>query len=361
MEAHARTADDRLDKYFPHRRSIAERPFARDHVDARAPVPGLASLPHADATTVRLPTCSRSPIAWRSSPAAARASAARSPKRFAEAAVRVSCWSRGPSSSFATARESDRSRAAGRRSSLPCDLADRGALEHCAEALQRCFGAPDILVNGAGINMRKPMLELTTDDWDRTMQLNLDAPFFLSQRLAPAMIARGWGRIINIASLQSVRAFANSGAYGASKGGVMQLTRAQAEAWSARASMRTRSRPGFFATPLTAAVASDPVKWQANAARTFIGRNGELPDLVGHGDLSREPRLRLRDGANDLRRRRILGRMSAMSEAGEAQPSLAPKGRRRAIEGCRGVVVYAARASHRGSRGRLLLTAARLL
>jgi NAD(P)-dependent dehydrogenase (short-subunit alcohol dehydrogenase family) len=97
----------------------------------------------------------------------------------------------------------------------------------------------------------------------------------------PAMIERGWGRIINIASLQSVRAFANSGAYGASKGGVMQLTRAQAEAWSRRGITANAIAPGFFATPLTAAVASDPVKWDANAARTFTGRNGELPDLAG--------------------------------------------------------------------------------
>ena len=169
----------------------------------------------------------------------------------------------------------------GRAEAIRCDLADRGALDACANAAPRFFGAPDIVVNCAGVNIRKPMLDLTPGDWDRTMRLNLDAPFFLSQRLAPAMIERGWGRIINIASLQSVRAFANSGAYGASKGGIVQLTRAQAEAWSAKGVNANAIAPGFFATPLTAPVASDPVKWQANAARTFIGRNGELPDLAG--------------------------------------------------------------------------------
>ncbi|HEX6136533.1 MAG TPA: SDR family oxidoreductase [Casimicrobiaceae bacterium] len=169
----------------------------------------------------------------------------------------------------------------GRAQTLPCDLAERSAIDACAEEAPRFFGAPDIVVNCAGVNIRKPMLEITREDWDRTMRLNLDAPFFLSQRLAPAMIERGWGRIVNIASLQSVRAFANSGAYGASKGGVMQLTRAQAEAWSGRGVNANAIAPGFFATPLTAAVASDPMKWQANAARTFIGRNGELPDLAG--------------------------------------------------------------------------------
>ena len=164
---------------------------------------------------------------------------------------------------------------------LPCDLESRDAIDACAAAAADTFGAPDIVVNAAGINIRKPMLDLTRDDWDRTVRLNLEAPFFLSQRLVPAMLARGWGRIINIASLQSVRAFANSGAYGASKGGVMQLTRAQAEAWSGKGVNANAIAPGFFATPLTAAVASDPVKWKANADRTFIGRNGELPDLAG--------------------------------------------------------------------------------
>ena len=158
---------------------------------------------------------------------------------------------------------------------------DRDAIDACAKAAPRFFGAPDIVVNCAGINIRKPMLELTRDDWDRVLRLNLDAPFFLSQRLAPAMIERGYGRIINIASLQSVRAFANSGAYGASKGGVMQLTRAQAEAWSGKGVNANAIAPGFFATPLTAPVASDPAKWRANAERTFVGRNGELPDVVG--------------------------------------------------------------------------------
>ena len=164
---------------------------------------------------------------------------------------------------------------------LPCDLADRGALDRCAEQASTFFGAPDILVNCAGVNIRKPMLDLSEEDWDSTLKLNLEAPFFLTQRLVPAMIERRRGRIINIASLQSVRAFANSGAYGASKGGVMQLTRAQAEAWSRHGVTANAIAPGFFATPLTAPVASDPAKWQANAARTFIGRNGELPDLVG--------------------------------------------------------------------------------
>ena len=125
------------------------------------------------------------------------------------------------------------------------------------------------------------MLEITAADWDATLGLNLEAPFFLAQKLAPAMTARRWGRIINIASMQSVRAFGNSGPYGASKGGVMQLTRAQAEAWSRFGVNANAIAPGFIATPLTARVASDPVRWREMAERTMIGRNGELDDLRG--------------------------------------------------------------------------------
>jgi len=162
-----------------------------------------------------------------------------------------------------------------------CDLADRAALRACSDACASAFGAPDILVNAAGINVRRPMLEIGEDDWDATLAINLAAPFFLAQRLAPAMLDRGWGRIINIASLQSLRAFPNSAPYGASKGGVMQLTRAQAQAWSAGGVTANAIAPGFFATALTAAVAADPVQWHAHAARTFARRNGELADLSG--------------------------------------------------------------------------------
>ncbi|HET7136583.1 MAG TPA: SDR family NAD(P)-dependent oxidoreductase, partial [Casimicrobiaceae bacterium] len=156
-------------------------------------------------------------------------------------------------------------RRGGRAASVPCDLARRNGIGDCAKRAATFFGPPDIVVNAAGVNIRKPMLDLSEEDWDATLKLNLEAPFFLTQRLVPAMIERRRGRIINIASLQSVRAFANSGAYGTSKGGVVQLTRAQAEAWSRHGVTANAIAPGFFATPLTAPVASDPAKWQANA------------------------------------------------------------------------------------------------
>jgi NAD(P)-dependent dehydrogenase (short-subunit alcohol dehydrogenase family) len=171
--------------------------------------------------------------------------------------------------------------AGGAASVITCDLADRGALGACAAAASSAFGAPDILVNAAGINLREPMLDITPEHWDRTFAVNLDAPLFLAQRLVPAMIARRWGRIINIASLQSIRAMPDGGAYGATKGGVAQLTRAQAQAWSGSGVNANAIAPGFFATALTAPVANNPAQWELHAKRTFIGRNGELDDLAG--------------------------------------------------------------------------------
>ena len=143
------------------------------------------------------------------------------------------------------------------------------------------IGSTDILINAAGINLREPVDEITEESWDQTIDVNLKAVFFLSRALVDGMKERGWGKIINIASLQSERAFANSIPYGASKGGVLQLTRAMAEAWSGSGITVNAFGPGFFPTELTAPVYGNPEKLEALAAQTAVGRNGELEDLVG--------------------------------------------------------------------------------
>ena len=169
----------------------------------------------------------------------------------------------------------------GRAAVLGVDVADRARLREAAARSSSFFGAPDILVNAAGINIRKPLLEVAEADWDAIIEVNLAAPFFLTQALAPGMIAKGWGRIINIASLQSGRAFPLCAAYGASKGGIAQLTRAQAEAFSRHGVNANALAPGFFATGLTAPVVEDAARWKKLAESTFTGRNGELHDLRG--------------------------------------------------------------------------------
>jgi NAD(P)-dependent dehydrogenase (short-subunit alcohol dehydrogenase family) len=171
--------------------------------------------------------------------------------------------------------------AGGQGAWVSADLADRAEVSRAAEEAAASHGEPDILVNCAGINLRPPMAELTPADWDLTMAVNLTAPFLLGQRFGPAMAARGWGRIINVTSQQAGRAFSNSGGYGASKGGLASLTRSQSEAWAGAGVCCNNVCPGFVPTRLNAAVANDPVKSAALAARTMVGRNGAPADFAG--------------------------------------------------------------------------------
>jgi NAD(P)-dependent dehydrogenase (short-subunit alcohol dehydrogenase family) len=166
---------------------------------------------------------------------------------------------------------------------LTCDVSDMDGLAKMAQKAPSFFGPPDILVNAAGINLRQPWDEISPDTWDRQLDINLKAPFFLARHLIPGMQKKGWGKIINIASLQSERAFPNSVPYGASKGGVMQLTRAMAEAWSKNQSGITCNAigPGFFRTGLTSVLYDQKEVIDALARQTIIGRNGELDDLKG--------------------------------------------------------------------------------
>ena len=161
------------------------------------------------------------------------------------------------------------------------DLSDRDGIEGLARKVAEPFGAPDIVVHAAGINTREPADAVTARGWDTTMDLNLRAPFFLSQALVPAMKARGWGRIVHFASLQTTRAFPGGIAYGASKAAIGQLARAMAEAWSPSGITANALGPGFFPTELTGPVFADPDRAARNAAQTCIGRNGVLGDIDG--------------------------------------------------------------------------------
>jgi NAD(P)-dependent dehydrogenase (short-subunit alcohol dehydrogenase family) len=161
------------------------------------------------------------------------------------------------------------------------DVADRGGIAELALAVSDPFGAPDILIQAAGINTRQAADDVTEEGWDQTVSLNLTAPFFLAKALVPEMKKRNWGRIVNFASLQTMRAFPGGIAYGASKAGIGQLTRAMAEAWSHHGICANAIGPGFFPTELTQPVFDDPERAARNAAQTCIGRNGALSDIDG--------------------------------------------------------------------------------
>ncbi len=164
---------------------------------------------------------------------------------------------------------------------VAADVANRDSIPALRDAITGPFGAPDIVVHAAGLNTRENANDVTAEGWDATVAINLSAPFFLSQALVPAMQAKGWGRIVNFASLQSFRAFQNGIAYGATKGGVAQMTRAMAEAWSRDGITANAIGPGFFPTELTGPVFANKELADKNAAQTCIGRNGTMEDMDG--------------------------------------------------------------------------------
>jgi NAD(P)-dependent dehydrogenase (short-subunit alcohol dehydrogenase family) len=163
---------------------------------------------------------------------------------------------------------------------ISADLADRAAVAVAIDKIRSGYGEPDVLVNSAAMNRRPSMDQLTEDDWDVTLSANLTAPFLLGQAFGPRMAARGWGRIVNVASQQAFRAYGNSGAYGVSKAGLVALTRSQAEAWSRYGVCCNAIAPGVVHTPLTEPTFADPAKVAVHAARAMIGRNG-VPDDFG--------------------------------------------------------------------------------
>lgn len=164
---------------------------------------------------------------------------------------------------------------------IATDLMAEDASQTIFNACKALNALPDIIVSAAGLNPRKHADEVDQQTWNKTIHLNLSVPFFLAQVFAPNMKTNNWGRIINIASLQSTRAFTNGIAYGASKGGITQLTRAMAEAWSKDGITANAIAPGFFPTELTAAVFEDDKMSAHHASMTCVGRNGELSDLAG--------------------------------------------------------------------------------
>jgi gluconate 5-dehydrogenase len=181
----------------------------------------------------------------------------------------------------ADALEDWRREAGGETAAVARDVGDREGVSDLVTEICAPFGPPDIVIHAAGLNTRQAADDVTIGGWDSTLELNLTMPFFLSQQLVPAMKDKGWGRIVNFASLQSSRAFPGGIAYGASKGGIAQLTRAMAEAWSPHGITANAIGPGFFHTELTAPVFEDPERAARNAAATCIGRNGEVEDLDG--------------------------------------------------------------------------------
>jgi NAD(P)-dependent dehydrogenase (short-subunit alcohol dehydrogenase family) len=140
-------------------------------------------------------------------------------------------------------------KALGRRTfSAELDVRSQESIEKMVAAAEAAFGHLDILVNNAGCNVRKPALDVTWEDWNLILETNLRGSFFVAQAVARGMIARRYGRIINIGSVTTVAGYAGLAPYGASRGGVKQLTMSLADDWGKYGVTVNCLAPGWFRT-----------------------------------------------------------------------------------------------------------------
>jgi gluconate 5-dehydrogenase len=164
---------------------------------------------------------------------------------------------------------------------LALDVRDHGSIQRMAEAAIAHYGHIDILVNNAGCNVRKPAVEVTWDDWNLVLDTNLRGTFFVSQAIARQMIEQKYGRIINIGSVTCVAGYAGLGPYGASRGGVKQLTMSLADDWGPHGVTVNCLAPGWFKTAQNAVMYQNQEWVEYLCDRIPLKRPGQPNDLDG--------------------------------------------------------------------------------
>lgn len=165
--------------------------------------------------------------------------------------------------------------------SLTLDVRDYDSIQSAAAAAEAWRGNVDVLVNNAGCNRRKPALEVTWDDWNTVLETNLRGTFFVSQAIARGMVLRQSGRIINIGSVTCVAGYAGLGPYGASRGGVKQLTMSLASDWGPYGITVNCLAPGWFRTAQNSVMYEDTEWVEYLSERIPLGRPGQPGDLDG--------------------------------------------------------------------------------
>lgn len=164
---------------------------------------------------------------------------------------------------------------------LELDVRDEASIRRMAADADAAFGQIHILVNNAGCNIRKPALEVTWSDWNQILETNLRGTFFVAQAVARGMIAHGYGRIINIGSVTSVFGYAGLAPYGASRGGVRQLTMSLADDWGKFGVTVNCLAPGWFKTEQNKVLYEDQEWVDYLIERIPVKRPGQPHDLDG--------------------------------------------------------------------------------
>ncbi len=164
---------------------------------------------------------------------------------------------------------------------LATDVTDRTSLEALREAVIEAFGKVDILVNCAGYTRRRPTLEVDDGEWNGILDTNLSGTFRACQVFGAPMLERGYGRIVNIASLASFVGLYEVAAYAASKAGVAALTKALAVEWGSRGVLVNAIAPGVFRTSVNQDLLDGTERGREFKLRTPLGRFGRVEELAG--------------------------------------------------------------------------------